>query len=389
MRVAYVGSLVDQARVHEFSGGSVAGNKFQLGLLSGFSAGGVRVDPFLVPPLASFPRGRRLFAWMTDDDVGVPGANVVPFVNVVGLKQASVALGLVVRLLLWGLRTRREPRRLLMVYNAFSFMAGPVLLVKRLTRIPAVAVIADIQPPAAHGLARWEARFQHAALARFDGLVQISQHIAEDFAPNVPSLLIEGGVHTLSRVDDGAPSSYPDHRVLLFSGALDENSGIDRLLAAFSMLEDASLVLRILGKGPRVDEVVRAAAMDPRIDYLGYVDNERALQLQRSADVLVSPRLPDAHTTRYSFPSKLMEYLATGRPVVASRLPGVPPEYEPHLFIPSDETAEAFAVALGTAVAEPYSAARADAQVAFVGGKQWPRRSAEVVRFLDQVESGR
>lgn len=389
MRVAYVGSLVAPGLIHEFSGGSVAGNKFQLGLLSGFPSAGARVDPFVVPPIASFPRERRLAVRMTGRELGIPDAYVVPFFNVVGVKQASIALALVLRLLAWAIRTRHDSDRLLLVYNPFSFMAGPVLLVRRLARLPAVAIVADIQPPASGGLERLEARFQHNALARFDGLVQISRHISEDFAPDVPSLLLEGGVQSLPVDPDPVTPVPRDHPVVLFSGALDENSGIHRLLAAFALLKDPSLVLRIVGKGQHVDDVVRAATDDRRIDYLGYVDNDRAVQLQRQADVLVSPRLPDQHTTRYSFPSKLMEYLATGKPVVASRLEGMPSEYESLLRIPDEESAESFAKALSDALASPPTAAQIRTQIAFVRTKHWPIRSAEVVRFLDQVVNGR
>ena len=385
MRVAYAGSLIAPELVHSFSGSSVAGNKFQHGLLSGFEAEGVHVDQFVVPPIAAFPRERRVVARMGHQDVGMPGARVVPFVNLIGVKQATIAVGLFLRLLGWALRTRREPNRVLVTYNAFSFIAGPVLLVKRLTGLPAVVVLADIQPPAATGAARVEAAFQHSAIARFDGIVEISRHIGDDFAPGTPALVIEGGVHDLP-LDVDPPREVGERAtVLLFSGALDENSGIGRLLGAFARLPDQSLVLRVLGKGRHSDDVIRAAATDPRIDYVGYVDNVQAVELQRTADVLVSPRLPDAHTTRYSFPSKLMEYLATGSPVVSSRLPGIPTDYHQHLLIPRDDSDRAFADALAAAVSTPRTADERQRQLDFVRSKHWPLRSAEAVRFLATV----
>ena len=42
----------------------------------------------------------------------------------------------------------------------------------------------------------------------------------------------------------------------------------------------------------------------------------------------MNPRSADAEYTKYSFPSKTIEYLATGVPVVMNRLPGIPEEYE-------------------------------------------------------------
>ena len=43
--------------------------------------------------------------------------------------------------------------------------------------------------------------------------------------------------------------------------------------------------------------------------------------------LLVNPRTPEGEFTKYSFPSKTMEYMASGVPVLMYRLPGIPEEY--------------------------------------------------------------
>ena len=48
----------------------------------------------------------------------------------------------------------------------------------------------------------------------------------------------------------------------------------------------------------------------------------------KNADLLVSPRLPDDFTTRYTFPSKVLEYITSGTPVLSNKLPGIPVEYD-------------------------------------------------------------
>jgi glycosyltransferase involved in cell wall biosynthesis len=225
-------------------------------------------------------------------------------------------------------------------------------------------------------------------MGAFDALVEISPHIGDDFAPTLPRLLIEGGVHASACAvpdQDPRPAAAGSHSVVLFSGALDENSGIEHLLGAFALLEDDSLVLRILGKGQYLDAVLGAAQRDRRIDYVGYVDNEQAVAMQRSADVLVSPRLPDDHTTRYTFPSKLMEYLATGNVVVSSRLPGIGADYIDHLVVPRDDSDQALADCLAEAVRlAPADHQRRQAQLDFMATKSWTTRSGELVEFLTQ-----
>ena len=56
------------------------------------------------------------------------------------------------------------------------------------------------------------------------------------------------------------------------------------------------------------------------------------------ADVLVNPRPNNEEYTKYSFPSKNIEYLMTGKPVVAYMLDGMPAHYKKFLYeIPTGE----------------------------------------------------
>ena len=66
----------------------------------------------------------------------------------------------------------------------------------------------------------------------------------------------------------------------------------------------------------------------------------------RQATVLVNPRPSRQDFTAFSFPSKTLEYLAAGKPVLSTRLPGIPEEYFGYLQPIEDETPEGLAGAL-------------------------------------------
>ena len=57
--------------------------------------------------------------------------------------------------------------------------------------------------------------------------------------------------------------------------------------------------------------------------------------------LLVNPRTPEGDFTKYSFPSKNMEYLASGVPALLYRLPGIPDEYYEYCFSLSETGVEA------------------------------------------------
>ena len=68
--------------------------------------------------------------------------------------------------------------------------------------------------------------------------------------------------------------------------------------------------------------------------------HDEAISMQREAFALINPRLPSVSLTRYSFPSKTIEYLMSGTPMIGYKLDGIPDEYYEHMFIPSDESVE-------------------------------------------------
>ena len=78
---------------------------------------------------------------------------------------------------------------------------------------------------------------------------------------------------------------------------------------------------------------------------LGQVPPEEARRWQHKAAVLVNPRRGDEDFVPYSFPSKNIEYLLTGKPVVAYLLPGMPARYADFLCQIDQELPAAEAIA--------------------------------------------
>ena len=72
---------------------------------------------------------------------------------------------------------------------------------------------------------------------------------------------------------------------------------------------------------------------DNRIKYLGIIDHSAALDYQTEAFLLINPRSAEGEFTKYSFPSKIMEYLASGTPTLIYALPGIPEEYYKYCYV--------------------------------------------------------
>ena len=143
-------------------------------------------------------------------------------------------------------------------------------------------------------------------------------------------------------------SPLPGAKAILYAGSLNQRFGIDVLIQAFNEISGDDYELWICGGGDYQAAVREAADRDPRIKFFGYVSKEKVMQLQSQATVLVNPRQNVGEYTKYSFPSKTMEYLLSGVPVVAYKLDGIPDEYDAYFFYPEDNTPQALAKALVT-----------------------------------------
>lgn len=99
--------------------------------------------------------------------------------------------------------------------------------------------------------------------------------------------------------------------------------------------------LVICGLGELNSLVENATKQDSRIIYKGVLPHEEAVLLQQNATALINPRQPSATLTKYSFPSKTIEYLLSGTPMIGYHLEGIPDEYYEYFFTPSDLTIEA------------------------------------------------
>lgn len=178
-----------------------------------------------------------------------------------------------------------------------------------------------------------------------DGYVILTEQMAQPLSiQNKPYVVIEGiynrqGSETASPAREGVP-------VILYTGALDRAMGLDTLVQAFCKLPAGSAQLHLAGNGPYVKELEQICLENPDIRYLGYLSKGEIDVLQRRAAVLVNPRPAGDDFTRYSFPSKTIEYLSTGTPVVMNQLPGIPEDYNEHLFYTQRSDAESLAKAL-------------------------------------------
>lgn len=165
----------------------------------------------------------------------------------------------------------------------------------------------------------------------FDGYILLSAPMVDVVNPHkAPSVVVEAIYNPESLDLSEAPRA--GRRVIAHAGTLDRLYGIDLILEAFGRDPNPDAELWLFGRGDMDADIRLRAAEDPRITYFGFLPREAVFEHLKSADLLVNLRDPTLPYTRYSFPSKMLEYMVSGTPVATTRLPGIPERYWPHLY---------------------------------------------------------
>ena len=348
--LAFVGCVVpDEPQYQSVAAFSRSGNMFQTNLLTSIGSAGIPVSTVISPiPIQSWPSGRQLLVGSSRYRLeGGIAVTSLSFINVPLLKQLTIGLAVFVRLLIWGWRNRKCKARVVSTYNLSVPPGLFTLIAARLIGAKTVAHLNDINIPGETApdspFFRLDYLLQRWLMPRFDGLVVVSDAIIRDFGLRAPHILVEGGVNEGTFLAPPLQRTNPGDFVIVCAGHLDEWNGFRVLLEAFSILRGDHYRLRIAGVGPLENEVRSSVARDPRIEYCGYLAFADVLRLYQSADVLVNLRLTRKMNTRYFFPGKALEYLASGRPVISTCTGHMEEEFGQFTFLLREETPEALA----------------------------------------------
>jgi glycosyltransferase involved in cell wall biosynthesis len=117
--------------------------------------------------------------------------------------------------------------------------------------------------------------------------------------------------------------AIPDHQaIVLYSGGLTWDRGLDNCLRAMLELPNAALVL--LGEGglrPELERLARELRVDDRVAFLDFVDHEEVPATIASADVGLIPYENVGRNHYLASPSKLFHYIQAELPIACSDFP--------------------------------------------------------------------
>ena len=179
-------------------------------------------------------------------------------------------------------------------------------------------------------------------IRKSDAYIFITEAMREKYhVEDKNSIVIEGlvDINENEELNSKVKSDYAKFLVM-YTGSIHEKYGIGNLVKGFLDADISDSELHIYGDGDYRDTLLDICKKHKNVVYYGTVLSSKIVEIQRNASLLVNPRPIEDEYTKYSFPSKNMEYMVSGTPVLTTDLPGMPKEYKDYVFIMEDYSPE-------------------------------------------------
>jgi glycosyltransferase involved in cell wall biosynthesis len=164
----------------------------------------------------------------------------------------------------------------------------------------------------------------------FDGYVCFSRWQMEHLNKEKPFIVMEGfmDVDKFKGIEKCSDSN--DKFNIVYAGGISYRYGIKELVDGFISANLKDAILTVYGDGDAVEYLKGKEEFG--VYYGGLVSREEVLKIEKSASLLINPRPTTDEYSRCSFPSKLMEYMASGTPVLTTKLGCIEEEYYDKLY---------------------------------------------------------
>jgi phosphatidylinositol alpha-1,6-mannosyltransferase len=183
-----------------------------------------------------------------------------------------------------------------------------------------------------------------------------------------------------------------DGPLVVFVGRLIDWKGVDDLLDAAALARSDLPGLRVViaGSGPLREHLERRAdelKLTDRVHFAGWLDRDEVTALQAAADIVAVPSRTAADGSREAQGLSVVEAMALGKAVIATKTGGVPDaitDGENGMLVPEADPA-ALAKGLVTLASDPALVARLGAAAKITAQRySWP---ASASRFIEVFES--
>ena len=333
MKIIYISALASKSKMNGIIENSKnkplqSIQKFHRLMCEGFVKNNVPVKTISSIPMSRKISGKILWLDKCEEENGVK-YTYIPFINIKVLRQICTFLGTIVKVTKEVLNNKKEKIFICDILN--TTISTTTLILSKIFKFQCWAIVTDLPRDM-----QKNKKINEKMQTKYDGYILITEEMNKIVNPkNKPHIVIEGLVNIRESAENNeVQKSSP--RVIMYAGGLYERYGVKTLIEAFCNIQNNNVKLDLYGDGDLVPYI--QSIENKKIDFHGVVTNDKIVEAEKKATLLVNPRFTSEEYTKYSFPSKNMEYMVSGTPVLTTKLPGMPEEYYNYVYLIEDET---------------------------------------------------
>lgn len=336
MRILYVSTLISEKKMNLIIENSnnkplQSIQKFHRLICEGIAKNGISVKTLSSIPMSQ-KISKKIFWFDKKEIVNEVEYTYMPFINLKIIRQIFTSIGIVFKIIKECLKNKKEKIFICDILN--TTIATSTLILSKIFKFKCVAIVTDLPENIGKGINK---KINELMQSKYDGYIILTQAMNEVINKNKkPYIVIEGIANIEMKNSENKIGNKYKNKVCLYAGGLYAKYGVKNLIDAFLELENKNIELHLYGSGELEEEIKKIK--DKRVKYFGVVSNEKVVQEELKATLLINPRFTNQEYTKYSFPSKNMEYMASGTPILTTKLPGMPKEYYKYIYIIEDES---------------------------------------------------
>ena len=194
--------------------------------------------------------------------------------------------------------------------------------------------------------------------------------------------------HNLTEMNYRHHETKNEKKVIVYTGTFIDYDGTKELMEAMALLNPNEYELLMYGSGPYKDLVINCEERCKNVRFMGYLPNNEMKRVMEEADLLINPRINNKYTDVFGFPSKMIEYLLSGTPVLTTRFAAMPKEYEQFVYIIENQTGLGIANAIKEVFNKPESERAAQCKEAYeyiYHNNKYEDIVSEMVSFIYEI----
>lgn len=345
MKIIYASCLMSERKIEKtfktdtnYDGFQV--QKFHELLVNGFKLNDCKVIALTILPVTRNNTNKKIYLKETEQNNGI----VYHYPTIINLPIIKRIFAIITSMFSFISIAKKNKDVVLIADCLNQSVALGSILGAKIMRVPSIGIVTDL-PDLLLGRKN---RINNFIIRLYDQYILLTEQMNDYIISNIthkkkPYIIVEGMVDINMKNRGIYKQEKYSKKICMYTGILDSKYGIEILVKGFNKANIPNSELHIYGNGDFKNELLKLSKKNKNIKYFGLKPNNYIVEEQQKATLLINPRPSNEEFTKYSFPSKNMEYMVSGTPTLLTKLPGMPKEYLEYVYVLENESVDGMA----------------------------------------------